>query len=293
MLIKGIIKVGYDGFVQYVNHMGSDEHIYEVATDTVTDATKRSDIRTLLRRMIRHAHSSSFEFGEIEIRAQTPFYIWRQMIRHRASPIWDETTMYDEPSVNELSGRYSKVLDSIEETCFDEWRKQSRSNRQGSEGYFCEEDGVLFSNLEIEVFKHIKEAYSFLLSKGVAKEQARRLWPMAGYTRGYMKMDLWNWLHFCKLRLAPDAQTEIREFANAIYEEILKKLFPIICEAFEDYILHSITFSNQELQLIKILIGGQHLLGCVNSNPQVLQEYISNKTEQGEFRAKIERILDL
>jgi thymidylate synthase (FAD) len=44
---------------------------------------------------------------------------------------------------------------------------------------------------------------------------------------------LHNLLHFLRLRLADDAQYEIRQYAQAIYHEFVKPFAPIICEAWE------------------------------------------------------------
>ena len=61
-------------------------------------------------------------------------------------------------------------------------------------------------------------AYRALLEKGVAREMARMVLPLNLYTEFYWKQDLHNLFHFLKLRLAPEAQCEIRQYARAIAE---------------------------------------------------------------------------
>ncbi|CAG1011714.1 partial Flavin-dependent thymidylate synthase, partial [Anaerolineae bacterium] len=46
---------------------------------------------------------------------------------------------------------------------------------------------------------------------------------------------LHNLFNFLRLRLAPDAQYEIRVYAHTIYREFVKPTVPIAAEAFEQY----------------------------------------------------------
>jgi len=50
-------------------------------------------------------------------------------------------------------------------------------------------------------------------------------------------VDAHNLMHFLRLRMAPDAQYEIRVYAWAIYDHFFKPALPWTAEAFERYIL--------------------------------------------------------
>ncbi|NJL95430.1 MAG: hypothetical protein HC915_17755 [Anaerolineae bacterium] len=66
----------------------------------------------------------------------------------------------------------------------------------------------------------------------MAREQARLFLPgFALYSVGVVQFDLRNLLHFLSLRLAPDAQYEIREVARAM-ADFVQPLFPWTWEAF-------------------------------------------------------------
>lgn len=266
-------KVLDQGWVWLADHMGSDQTIVDRARGTIGSATVKSSDEDLIRLMMRKHHGSSFEFPEIDIQICCPFVVWRQMIRHRAGNILDDMTMWDEPSVNELSGRYSVVPDIIQETGISEWRKQSSRNRQGSGENFPIEEGSIFSNVEAGLHYHIHNVYNMLIENGVAKEQARKVWPMGGYTIGFMKMDLRNWLHWLTLRLAPEAQFEIREYAK-IVNQIIKELFPITHKAFNDYVLESVTLSRLDI----LYLSRRH------------KDVFSNKREYEECIDKLERL---
>lgn len=231
------ITIG-QGFVTLVDVMGSDHDIAEAArTSYGTEGkTDSSDIR-LIRYLMRHGHTSPFEMAELKFLIKCPIDVMRQWIRHRTA------------SVNEYSTRYSVALNDTAMTHPDEWRIQSKDNKQGSGGYLPVEDGIELSNKECQFLKAAREWYDLKIEKGVAREQARKDLPMCTYTRAYWKIDLHNLFHFLKLRMDPHAQKEIREFATSIYN-LIQPLFPESCAAFYDYVKNSITLSALEQQCL-------------------------------------------
>ena len=60
---------------------------------------------------------------------------------------------------------------------------------------------------------------------GIPKEVARVVMPAGHYSRMRATANLRNWLAFLKLRCAPGAQWEIRQYANAV-AGIVRKQFP-------------------------------------------------------------------
>ena len=71
------------------------------------------------------------------------------------------------------------------------------------------------------------------LRHGVPKELARVHLPVGRYSRMRASAVLLNWLRFLALRMAPDAQWEIRQFANAVGGLIAEK-FPRTWELFAE-----------------------------------------------------------
>ena len=67
----------------------------------------------------------------------------------------------------------------------------------------------------------------------MSRELARGVLPVNVYSEMYATANLWNWTRFLKLRLARDAQYEIRAYAKAILG-ILKELFPVGIGAFAE-----------------------------------------------------------
>ena len=236
-----------DGFVCLVDVMGSDAAITQAARVSYGEGTRRvSDDRTLLRYLMRHQHTTPFEMAEIKFLIRVPMDCWRQWIRHRTA------------SVNEYSTRYSLAIDSMQKTKPGAWRIQATSNRQGSDGVLEPELGRALTDEETCFHDDARSLYQRRIEQGIAREQARKDLPLSTYTEAYWKMDLHNLFHFLALRMESNAQQEIVEYATTIGHEIVKPLFPLAWEAFEDYRLDSMKLSRLEQGVLsRLAIAGQ------------------------------------
>lgn len=233
-----------DGFVCLVDVMGDDSSIVQAARVSYGDGTKKvSDDRTLIRYLLRHRHTTPFEMVEIKFLVRVPMDCWRQWIRHRTA------------NVNEYSTRYSIAIDSAQQTPPNEWRSQSQTNRQGSEDYLSDQVGSKLTEDEVALQREMKRVYEARLESGVAREQARKDLPLSTYTEAYWKVDLHNLLHFLALRMDHHAQLEIRNYATAIGEQIIKPLFPVVWEAFQDYRMQAMYFTRLDRDLLTRLMA--------------------------------------
>jgi thymidylate synthase (FAD) len=269
-----------DGFVVLMDTMGSDAAICQAARVSYGEGTKSvSDDRTLVRYLMRHRHSTPFEMAELKFHgACADGLLNRQWIRHRTA------------NVNEYSTRYTEAIDSAQHTPPAEWRLQATTNKQGSSGrleewpagWSCREtvrvttatdgpyltitspNGVLGDNypgccntpggflswMETCSLDAQRQHYDIRLQLGVAREQARKDLPLSTYTEAYWKIDLHNLLHFLGLRMDNHAQLEIRQYATIIGEQIVKPLFPLVWEAFEDYRLGAMYLSRLDKMVL-------------------------------------------
>lgn len=245
--ILGIpFRVLDDGFIRVVDYMGSDASIVQAARVSYGEGTKHvTEDRDLIRYLMRHSHTTPFEMCEIKLHVRVPMDCWRQWIRHRTA------------NVNEYSTRYSVAIDSMQSTKTSEWRQQSSKNKQGSSGYLGERVGESLTEREKHLHSLSREIYEDRLKSGVAREQARKDLPLSTYTEAYWKLDLHNLFHFLRLRMAPEAQLEIREYANIIGNQIVSKWCPIAWEAFCDYQLSGVRLSDVELKIVAHLIAGR------------------------------------
>lgn len=182
--------------------------------------------KKLLFYLLRNHHTSPFEMCEFKFRVHAPLVTWWQWVRHRTF------------NFNAQSGRYTP----FEENAFyvpDVWRKQSKDNKQASEGVV---EADVDAELSEALIKHYDEGYRLYqqaLASGVSKEMARFFLPgFSVYYTWVVKVDAHNLMRFLRLRMASDAQHEIRVYAQAIYGAFFKPALPWTAEAFEQYLLH-------------------------------------------------------
>jgi len=232
-----VIPVLDKGFVRLVDVMGDDRAIVQAARVSYGEGTKtvREDA-ALIDYLMRHRHTSPFEMVEFKFHVKAPLFVVRQWFRHRTA------------SVNEVSGRYSVLKDEFYEP--EAFRKQAGRNKQASEGALEDEEAL---DLLHRVKKETYEAYQALLEKGVAREMARMVLPLSLYTEFYWKQDLHNLFHFLKLRLAPEAQWEIRQYAKAI-ALLVKEKVPLAWQSYEEHVLQGKSLSRTELKALRGLL---------------------------------------
>ncbi len=236
----GMKTVHQLGFVKLLDVMGSDEEVENAARISYGKGTRKvSQTRNLIRYLIRHKHTSPLEMCEVKFHIKLPIFIMRQLVRHRTA------------NLNEYSGRYSIMSDEYYLPEADYLQKQSMTNNQGREEAIPQK-GLLQFEFN-RMYDGAQIAYENLLNFELTKELARAVLPVANYTECIWKIDLHNFFHFVKLRADKHAQREIQDYANAMYE-LVKPKFPLCCEAFEDYSRDAVTFSKQEMDVIRELL---------------------------------------
>ena len=220
------VEVLDKGWIELQDMMGDDISIVNAARVSFLGESKGDEKdKKLLFYLLRHRHTSPFEQVEMKFRVRAPVLVWWQWARHRT---WH---------YNAQSGRYTPFNedDFYVPTV---WRKQSKDNKQASEGVI---DPAEADALTAEMLKHFDAGFALYeraLAAGVAKEQARLFLPgFAVYYTWVVKTDVHNLMHFLSLRTASDAQEEIRVYAQAIYDHFFKPALPWTAEAFEKYVL--------------------------------------------------------
>jgi thymidylate synthase (FAD) len=181
--------------------------------------------KKLLFYLLRNQHTSPFEMVEFKFRVRAPLVTWWQWVRHRT---WN---------MNAQSGRYTP----FEEDDFyvpEIWRKQAANNKQASEGELSLEDNEALMTKLLAHYDEGFRLYQQALDMGVAREMARLFLPgFSVYYTWVLKVDAHNLMHFLRLRMAPDAQYEIRAYAQAIHEHFFRPALPWTAEAFEQFVL--------------------------------------------------------
>ncbi|MDX2114440.1 MAG: FAD-dependent thymidylate synthase [Planctomycetota bacterium] len=216
----------------------ADQAIVQAARVSYGAGTKQiSEDRGLIRYLMRHRHTTPFEMVEFKFHVAMPIFVARQWIRHRTA------------NVNEYSGRYSVMPDRFYRPSIESVRKQSAANRQGGEEPIDAATAQEFLAY-LDKAEALHAEYLRLAEKGVARELARIGLPVSLYTEWYWKCDLHNLLRFLSLRLDAHAQSEIRDFAAAMWT-LIQPIAPVTMEAFRDYEMESVRLTRLEVEAIR------------------------------------------
>jgi len=169
----------------------------------------------LLRYLWENAHSTPFEMAGMTIEVKAPIMVFREWHRHRTQ------------SYNEMSARYVALPDENYMPSMDRMLTggQSTTNKQASGAAVSEQDALEWLAELADVYDHAQRVYESGIRRGIAKEIARLPVPVGRYSRMRATANLRNWLGFLTLRTAPNAQWEIRQYANAV-SDFIAESFP-------------------------------------------------------------------
>ena len=173
----------------------------------------------LIQYLVKHQHWSPLEMVSACMEIETTRDIARQILRHRSF------------SFQEFSQRYA---DPVKELTFvlREARLQDQSNRQNSIGLNMTDDdqrrlAYQWEQHQQRVIEAAKEAYTWAVEHGIAKEQARCVLPEGNTaSRMYMNGTLRSWIHYIQLRSANGTQQEHIDIAKACAKAIAE-IFPL------------------------------------------------------------------
>ena len=174
----------------------------------------------LLGYCIKHQHWSVFEQAYMTLEINTTRGLAAQILRHRSF------------TYQEFSQRYADSSLLSKEIPLPELRRQDTKNRQNS---IDDVDEFTKQEFEIQIQRYFAEGmdlYQAMLDKGIAKECARFVLPLAVPTKLYMTGSVRSWVHYITLRSANGTQREHMDIAKAC-RDIFIDQFPTCAEALE------------------------------------------------------------
>jgi len=217
------------GYVRYDKHMGSDLDIVnsaKVSFDRASASFEEKEAR-LLAFLVKDEHTSTFRHSAITLEVYAPLLTARQWFKYAVA----SSHLEDQFGWNESSRRY--ITENVEYyiPAPDQWRSAPENRKQGSGPVLDLHVGRALTDQLIAQQDEGTELYEWAMREGAAPEQARLFLPAYGL------MVRWRWtfslgagLHFLHQRLAHDAQSEIRSYAEAV-RDILKVHFPVAVQA--------------------------------------------------------------
>jgi thymidylate synthase (FAD) len=171
----------------------------------------------LIRYLVKHKHWSPLEMVSACLEIETTRDIARQILRHRSFSFQEFSQRYADPT---------KDLDFV----IRDARLQDTKNRQNS--VVTDDRNLIteWSRRQQAVIDLVKENYSWAITNGIAKEQARAILPEGNtVSRLYMNGTLRSWIHFIDLRSGNGTQLEHMEVAREC-AKVIAEIFPMATE---------------------------------------------------------------
>jgi thymidylate synthase (FAD) len=173
----------------------------------------------LINYLVKNQHWSPLEMVSACVEITTTRDIARQILRHRSFAFQEFSQRYADPT---------KDLDfEIREA-----RLQDTKNRQNSVELDLREPGDrelarIWNEKQQAVIRAARDAYTWAVANGIAKEQARAVLPEGNtVSRLYMNGTLRSWIHFIELRSGNGTQLEHQKVAVAC-AEVIARVFPM------------------------------------------------------------------
>jgi len=176
----------------------------------------------LIRYLVKHQHWSPLEMVSACLEITTTRDIARQILRHRSF------------SFQEFSQRYANPVEDLAFVLRDA-RLQDTKNRQNSIDIDLKTDdgrrlAYQWEQMQKGVIEKAKDAYTWAVEHGIAKEQARAVLPEGNtVSRLYMNGTIRSWIHYIQLRAANGTQKEHTLVAVECAKAI-SKIFPMATE---------------------------------------------------------------
>lgn len=192
------------------------------------DAQKSGDEK-LLKYLWEHKHHTPFEMAGATFEIKAPIFVFREWHRHRTQ------------SFNEMSARYTPLPNENYIPSIDRLMRRGLGFESASKQAGIVKGADELTERAAEGFRRSLEVtymgqqtlYEDALQAGVPKELARVHLPVGRYSRMRASANLRNWLAFLTLRMAPDAQWEIRQYANVLHTN-LAHIFPRTLALFDE-----------------------------------------------------------
>lgn len=173
----------------------------------------------LINYLVKHAHWSPLEMVSACVEITTTRDIARQILRHRSFAFQEFSQRYADPT---------KDLDfEVREARFQDTKNRQNSVELDLTDPDQRELNKLWEAQQHAVIKAARDAYTWAVQNGIAKEQARAVLPEGNtVSRLYMNGTLRSWIHFIELRSSNGTQKEHQVVALACARAIAA-IFPM------------------------------------------------------------------
>ena len=231
------------GFVALVDRMQVDPALKVVNAARISYEKRKAEFdekdRKLCSFLWQHGHTSPYRHSFYTFHWKAPLFVFRQAFKYQVGSGWRTYEVDGEPvalevfdvlfdtdkgcSWNEVSGRYVQWTPEFYVPRVMRGNPP-HGNKQSSVALAHDFDHERERASMIEECREAYANYERRLARGVAKELARLLLPQNVYSQAYWTVSLQGVLHFLEQRLKPDAQHEIRAYAEGVYHLVREDL---------------------------------------------------------------------
>lgn len=223
------------GFVALVDRMQQDPALKVVNSARISYEKQKRDYgeadKKLAGFLWQHGHTSPYRHSFYTFHWKAPLFVFRQAFKYQVGSGWRTwevggeavslevfDVFYDTDkgcSWNEVSGRYVKWTPEFYVPQVMR-ANPAHGNQQASVDLPPEYDHAGERARMLAECESAFTAYEERIARGVAKEIARMLLPQNLYSQAYWTVSLQGVMHFLEQRLEPDAQYEIRRYAQGV-----------------------------------------------------------------------------
>jgi thymidylate synthase (FAD) len=171
------------------------------------DKATQTSSADFVRKIIKNGHEAVIEHYSITVRVICDRGVTHEIVRHRIASYSQESTRYCNYSKDKFSNQITYIEPCFWDTTTDEGKKKYEIWK-----------GVM---------EYTEKKYMELLEAGATPQEARSILPNSLKTELVMTMNLREWRHFFKLRVATAAHPQMREIAIPLLKKF-KELVPVI-----------------------------------------------------------------
>lgn len=208
------------GFVELLDTFGDDLTVVNAARVSFAKESHEMTGRDekLIRYLAEHNHVTPFFHPQARFRIKMPIFVAREWYRHQIGF-----------ARNEVSRRYVDSRPECWAPAVEDLRARDPKLKQGSRPEPAEAAAEWHGRIT-EAQVRAVALYEEMIADGVAPEVARCILPQSMYTEFIETGSLAAYARLCGLRLSPDAQKEIRIYADGL-RSLLTPSFPVSWDA--------------------------------------------------------------
>jgi len=233
-------RIGNFGFIELEDSWGDEATILNTARISTTNNRLHSVAdfsdrdRRLLYQLLRDQHGTPFETVYFRFRFIAPIFVLRQWVKHRISS-WNEFSLryrkpISEAYIPDLDARSVGGFPVLDDSAMAEYTAFMEQLFRWYEAQYekaCARIELARSEGLIPAKTGGRDPY-----RGRARELLRNVLPVATYSDVYWTVNFRSLMNFFRLRRKPDAQYEIRQYADAAYA-LFAARYPLLCATME------------------------------------------------------------